>query len=380
MPDGAIYTEQEAEDFVRGLMLLGTGGGGDPEVGLRNLLDHIRARRPLRWTDLSSVPDDAWTCSVFGMGSIAPQESLSAEERRRLGYGEVRVEYPMVTAVEELAHYTGLDIQVIVAFEPGAGNTPGPMDAAARLGLTFVDADYAGRAIPELSQTLVAIAGHNLWPAAICDPWDNRLILKSAPSAQIGERLGKMISIVTQRPDRLGTCAHAGFLLPASEMKNNVVAGTLTLALRLGTAIRMARERQQDALKAATDVLGGWLLFTGVVTRKDWESRDGYMFGTTFIDGTGAFASHTYRIWFQNENHIVWHDDVPYVTSPDLIMVVDQATAEPYTNTALATGQRVAVLGAKSDSRYRSEAGLAALGPKHFGFDLPYRPIESVVA
>ncbi len=103
------------------------------------------------------------------------------------------------------------------------------------------------------------------------------------------------------------------------------------------------------------------------------------MFGTTFIEGMGTFEGHTFKIWLQNENHITWLDDAPYVTSPDLIMIVDRASAEPYINTVLSEGQQVAVLGAKADNRYRTSEGLSALGPGHFGFDLPYRPIESLV-
>ena len=360
--------------------MLGTGGGGHPDVGRRYLLDNIQAGQSIGWTDLARVPDDAWTCTVFGMGSIAPQDPLSEAECKRLGYLGTQVEYPMVEAIQELSHYTGLDIQAIIPFELGAGNTILPLDAANRLDIVLVDADYAGRAIPELSQTIAAITGHSLWPAAICDPWGNRLILKSAPSGLVAERIGKMISLVTKFPDPMGTCAHAGFILRGSQVKHLVVPGTLSLALEVGAAINGARQGNMDALKAATHALDGWLLFTGVVTRKDWESREGYMFGTTFIKGTGDFEGQTFKIWFQNENHITWRNDLPYVTSPDLIMVVDYTTAEPFTNTALSHGQSVAVLGARADIRYRTPHGISALGPKHFGFDLPYLPIETLTA
>jgi DUF917 family protein len=343
------------------------------------LLRHIQAGQVLCWTDVASVPDDAWTCTVFGMGSIAPHEPLGDEESRRLGYRGLQVDFPMATAVQELEAYTGVDIQVIVPFEPGAGNTPTPLDAATRLGKVCVDADYAGRAIPELAQTLAAIEEYPMWPAAICDPWGNRLIMKSAPSALIAERVGKSVSLVTRRPQPLAICAHAGYMMKAAEMKRLVVPGTLTLALDLGAAIRRANEAGQDPVEAARAGLQGWLLFTGTVTGKEWESREGYMFGATYLQGTGEFAGHTVKIWFQNENHVAWLDDAPYVTSPDFIMVVDRATAEPYTNTVLAEGQAVAVLGARADPRYRTERGLAVLGPGHFGFELPYRPIESVI-
>lgn len=379
MSDVTIRTEQEVEDLIRGLALLGTGGGGHPKVGRRYLLPHVEAGCAMSWTDLSNLPDDAWTCCVFGMGSVAPSEPLAAAERGRLGYGKDTVLHPMMEAVQDLASYTGVNIEALVPFEPGAVATTGPLDAATRLGIKLVDADYSGRAIPKLSQTLSSIAGYTLWPAAICDSWDNRLILKNAPSAEVAESLGKMISIVSKRPDPFAVCAHAGYLLQAHQIKEMVVPGTVTLAYKVGAAIREARQANQDPVKAAADVLGGWVLFAGSITRVDWESRDGYMFGTTFIAGSGAFEGHTLKIWLQNENHITWLDDAPYVTSPDLIMVLDRTTGEPYVNTVLTEGQRVAVLGA-SNERYRTEEGLAALGPGHFGFDLAYRPIETLVS
>lgn len=381
MPDSTIRTAQEVEDLIRGLALLGTGGGGHPKVGCRYLLRHVEAGYALKWRDMSSIPDDAWTCCVFGMGSVAPQVPLPTTERDRLGYKEEgQVLYPMVEAVQSLAEYTGLDIQALVPFEPGAVATAGPLDAATRLGIALVDADYSGRAIPKLSQTLASIVGHTLHPAAICDSWGNRLILKSAPSAEIAERIGKMISIVTKQPDPFAVCAHAGFLIQARQMKQLAVPGTVTLAWRVGSAIREAREAGQDPVRAAVEVLAGWVLFAGTITRVDWESRDGYMFGTTYIEGRGESQGHTFKIWLQNENHITWLDDKPYVTSPDLIMVVDRASGEPYVNTVLAEGLEVAVLGARANHRYRTEEGLAAMGPSHFGFDLPYRPIETLVA
>jgi DUF917 family protein len=379
MPDVTIRTEQEVDDLLRGLVLLGTGGGGHPKVGRGYLLPHIEAGGTISWMDLSNLPDDAWTCCVFGMGSVAPSKPLSETEREQLGYRGDTVLYPMKEAVQELSAYTGVEIEALVPFEPGAVATTGPLDAATRLGIKMVDADYSGRAIPKLSQTLSSIAGHTLWPAAICDSWGNRLILKNTPSAEVAESLGKMISVVTKRPDPFAVCAHAGFLVRAGKMKELVVPGTITLAYRVGAAIRGARQSNQDPVKAAAAALEGWVLFTGTITRIDWESRDGYMFGTTFIAGSRNFEGHTFKIWLQNENHITWLDDVPHVTSPDLIMVVDRETGEPYVNTVLTKGLQVAVLGAKNE-RYRNEEGLAALGPGHFGFDLPYRSVETLVS
>jgi DUF917 family protein len=60
-------------------------------------------------------------------------------------------------------------------------------------------------------------------------------------------------------------------------------------------------------------------------------------------------------------------------------MILDEESGEPYTNNRLDAGHHVAVIGSVAAEQYRTEAGLRMLGPAHFGFDLPYRPIESVM-
>ena len=84
------------------------------------------------------------------------------------------------------------------------------------------------------------------------------------------------------------------------------------------------------------------------------------------------------RIWLKNENHIVWRGERVLYTSPDLICVVDAATAEPYTNTNIQEGMQVAVLAAPASPVLRTQDALKALGPTHYGFDIPYIPFEEL--
>ena len=72
-------------------------------------------------------------------------------------------------------------------------------------------------------------------------------------------------------------------------------------------------------------------------------------------------------------------DEQPFVTSPDAIGIIDRESGEPHVNNSIAAGQRVAVLGRKAHAAHRSERGVAVLGPRHFGFDLDYVPIEKVM-
>jgi len=379
MLNQAIRTKQDIEDIIRGLTLMGTGGGGRPDVGLDYLTPHIEQGKSISLTSPEAISDEAWTCSVFGMGSIAPQKTLSDAERRALGYGDAIVAKPMVEAVRELEAYTGYRIEAVVPFELGAGNTSAPIDAAIRLGIQVIDGDYAGRAIPELAQTTPAMDGRTFEPGAICDPWGNVLIVKRTASLPVAERIGKMISIATKVPDIKAACAHAGFLLRGEEMKKLVIPGGVSRSLAIGRRIREAMKAGEDPAHAAALAMSGWVLFKGKVTRKEWESREGYMYGTTTILGGGSDRGRTMKVWFQNENHITYIDDKPFVTSPDLITVMDSKTGEPYTNTMVEEGMNLAVLGAKAEEKYRSARGLAILGPRHFGYNMEYVPIEKLL-
>jgi len=380
MPSHAISSAVEAEDLIRGLALFGTGGGGLQEVGRRRLLPAIEAGKPIRWVDMSAIADDVWTCSGFGMGSIAPHKTLSREERAALGYGEVVAPQPLVQAIRELARYRGVRIEILVPSEIGAGNTTGPLYAAAMLGLAVVDGDYSGgRATPEMAVATPVLLGHGFHPAAICDPWGNLIFIEATPSIAVAERLGKAISTVTRLPDPLAQCAHAGFLLRAGEMRKCLVPGTITRAFEVGKSIRQARESGRDPVAAAAEAMKGWVLCRGIVTKREWQSN-GYMIGTTTIEGVEGDRGRMLRLWHKNENLLSWLDNEPFVTAPDLLCVMDETSGEPYTNTVLAKGHRVAVLASRGADIYRTASGLQLMGPAHFGFDWPYRPVEKLMS
>ncbi len=61
---------------------------------------------------------------------------------------------------------------------------------------------------------------------------------------------------------------------------------------------------------------------------------------------------------------------------PDLIAVADSRTGAAIANPDFQRGQRVTVLGFPAPAIWRTPAGLEAFGPAHFGFNVPYVPIE----
>ena len=366
-----LSTAEDCRDFVRGCTLLGTGGGGSPFKGLAFLLPEIEAGREFHWVDIDSLPDDCWTASCWGMGSVAPRSPLAAEGSAALGLNEEQGRHGFDRAILELSKYTNRKVEAVVPSELGGNNTPGPMWAAMKLGLPVVDGDYTGRAAPEVVHTSPLVLDQPMLPLASVDPWGDVCLIAEARNAMIAERIGKYLGLAV-----LSNTYMAGFLLQVRDVKKSLVRGTLTAALKLGRAIREARQRALDPVQAAAAAYGGWVLFEGVIEAKDWEDRDGYMYGEYRLAGTGVYASHQARIWLKNEHHILWIDGGVQATTPDLIAVVDLETAEPYTNTKLEAGQRVAILGYPGPELWRTKKGLSLMGPSYFGFDIPYIPLE----
>ena len=81
-------------------------------------------------------------------------------------------------------------------------------------------------------------------------------------------------------------------------------------------------------------------------------------------------------IEFQNENLIARQDGQPVCTVPDLICLVETERGEPITTELLRYGFRVTILGFPAPSLWTCPEGLAVVGPRAFGYDLEYTPIE----
>jgi len=378
MPSRSLKTQQDCMDFLTGLKLMGTGGGGSPKTGMELLTKALAEGLDLTWIDAADLPDDAFSCTTYGSGSISEGRPDSLEDIEKLGQKlgmPVKFGYrgPEM-AVRELATYTGVKIGALVAVELGASNTPAPLVTAAHLGIPLVDGDYSGRAVPEDMQTTYFLKGINTYPAAITDWWGDVLILKEAAATKMGERMGKMLAVASY-----GVVFVASMVLSVKDTRETVVPGTLTLSYELGKAVRQARQAGKDPVAEAVRMLEGWELFRGEVTGKEWEDKEGVMVGTTHIRGTGPYAGHSMDVWFLNENHVAWLDGSPYVFSPDLIILADPASGEGYTNTEIKAGHPVAVLGTKVFPAFRSPKGIEFFGPRYWGFDFDYVPIEEAV-
>lgn len=351
-------TERELEDLIRGCAILGTGGGGSPRRGLALLKDELAQGREIALLSLEELAEDAWVASPYMCGSVSPEE-------------EGKEELECLVAFEALEEFLGVKFAAAVATEIGGGNTAVAMAVAARKGIPTLDADPAGRSVPELSHTTFALKGIGIAPFAVATRRGDVIVVKEVGSEERAEAIARDIAIMSD--NRAGVADHP---VRGKDARAALIPGTLTLALRIGEAVRLAREKGSDPLIAAARAGNGHQLFCGRVQRYRWEIEGGFTVGEAEIAGTGEYTGHTYRVWFKNEHIISWFDGEPDVMAPDLICILDPATGEAITNPNLKEGQEVGVVGYPAPELWRTSQGIALLGPRHFGFDLDFRPLE----
>jgi uncharacterized protein len=353
------FTEADLDDLAVGAAILGTGGGGNPYVGKLLARAAIREHGPVTVVDADEVPDDALIVpsAMMGAPTVIVEKLPSGEEA--------------LQAFAALQEHLGRKITHTMPIEAGGLNSTMPFTVAARLGLPVVDADGMGRAFPEVQMVTATIYGIAATPMALADEKGNRVLLDRTVDNRWTERLARSITV-----DFGSTALVAQYALSGRQLKEAMVPGTLRLATELGAVVRETRARHKDPVGAVVAHLRGRRLFTGKIIDVERRTVAGFARGAARVEGLGADAGGELVLEFQNEFLVARRGDDVLASVPDLITVVDSDTAEPTTTEELRYGFRVAVLAAPCDRRWRTDAGLAIVGPRSFGYDFDYVALE----
>lgn len=342
-----------------GAALLGTGGGGNPYVGMLRSRELLRKGATVRVLPLEALPDDALIGEVGGIG--APVVGVEKIEEGAECYRAMR-------AVEEVL---GIRMAALISAEIGGANSMEPVITAAQAGLPVIDGDGMGRAFPEVQMTTFFIYGAKPSPAAIADDKGNVVVFRHVQDMYWLERFARDTSVA------MG--AAAGLAIAPMRMdfvRRTAVPGTVTQALTIGRAVQDARAKRQNVVERVCAATGATLFFTGKITDIRRELKGGFARGEAQIVGMGDWQGSEGRIAIQNENLVLWVDGEPVIMVPDLIINLDLETGEPLTTEVLRYGQRVAVIGLPVHDLMKTPEAMAVVGPQAFGYpDLTFAPL-----
>ena len=210
---------------------------------------------------------------------------------------------------------------------------------------------------------------------AIVNQYGDTNILTRCINSHMIERNGKMLA-----DSGFGMVAHACYIMSGKEVKDALVPGTLSQCFAVGQAIRIANEKGEDPVAAAIKAANGHLLTTARLVKKEGKTIDGLYYGTLELEGIDEFAGNTYKLWFENEYHVLWKNDEPWITSPDIVQCVDSKTCRPLTNTVINEGDVVSIVGMPARKQFCSGKPFEVMNPRYYDFDFDHVPMEKVLS
>lgn len=365
-------SEEDLVDFIYGASIYGTGGGGSVESAMNLLQDAMERDITFKLVDPSEIPDDAIIACPYGVGGGVREEIRKRfASLPRLPRNEI-----FLIAVREFERHLGKRVYGFVPGELGAGNSFLAMYLAALTGRYTVDGDAVGRSVPEVAHSTFTICGVPITPFVITTPFGDAMLVTRVLNDQRAEDVDRFIAIASG-----GGVTVIDHPVDGKKLRTSIILNTVTKSMEVGRSVREARDKGSDLVEALIESTGGHILFRGKIGEVNRENRDGFIWGSIELEGFDAFRERNYRVWFKNENLMTWIDGEPHVTCPDLISIVDAETGQALSNWGddLTNGRDVVVVGIRAPAMWRTVRGLELLNPKYFGYDVEYRPIETII-
>ena len=173
-------TQQDLADLVEGAAIFSSGGGGDPQIG-SNIVESLREDHcPVRLIDATEVPDKQIVINFACVGATADAAYHSDAA---------------VKTLKTLEEFLGKKAFAVIAVELGGFNTLAAVDVAARRGIPIVDADGAGRAVPEVHLKVYALDDIPLAPMVAADiAAENIVLIKQTHDSKAAERITRALA------------------------------------------------------------------------------------------------------------------------------------------------------------------------------------------
>ena len=310
--------------------------------------------------------------AVQGIGGGGPWQHVID---RTTEQGFPVIEDPRRSTVELFSEYTGKEVAALVRSE-AAGATATALLLGADMGIPTLDGGITGRAVPEVQQSIPWINGISSVPTAIITPWGDQIIIKHAIDEYRVEDITRAIAVASA-----GDATITMTPMSDDQLKLGILDGNLSEAELYGRTVREAREAGEDPISELVKVSGGYKLFEGVVTKAEDRGDRGFNWVEAEFEGVDEYEGRSYRVYVKNENIVTWIDGQLDAMAPDYIYNLHPDTGESTLGVGYGgyvVGEKVAMVGEPGAPAWRSEKGIELIGPRHFGFDFDYIPIEEL--
>jgi hypothetical protein len=362
---------QAIQEITLGASILATGGGGDPEIGLLWTYKVLDERKEILLVDPLDVPDEVQTASPACLGA-----ALVLTEKPPSG-GVLNL------AMRRLERYLGRPIQATIPIECGGVNSPVAYAAAGELGVPVIDVDGMNRAFPELQMTSWVTHGVHASPTVSVDDRENVTVIDAKDDDVLAETLARRVAMAYG-----GISWIATYPMTGRQVKDASILHSQSIAWAVGRAVLRARREHLDPIDELLLSLHkerkveGFRVFRGKIAdiHREFgsETTKGFTLGRVTMEGIDADRGRAAILDFQNEWLNLRIDGEVRCLPPDLIAILDSETGEPIRTDIMKYGYRGTVVLIPAHERMRTERGIELFGPRHFGYDLDYTPVEEL--
>jgi DUF917 family protein len=367
-------SEQEVVDMMVGTAIQGTRSS-DTDQLIKQARAMLADGRQFRIVSGTDIPDN-WNVVMAGggIGGGGAWEHVIARTKKQ---NLQTVPNTTLKAMEALGQHLNKKFNAVIRNE-AAGATLNAFQVATQAGLPVVDACPAGRAKPEVQQSIPFINGLSVTPAALVTRWGDTIFVDKTVDDYRYEDIARSIAIASG-----GGVSNARGVMTGADVKRATINGALSEAILFGKTVREAAAKKQDPIAALMKAANGVALFQGTVTKAEEKGDRGFTWWDVELAGTGPYKGHTYKVWVKNENMVTFLDGKPDVVAPDLVYNLDPKTGWAVNSSGLGgypLNTEVFMMGRAANSpAWRTAKGIEVMGPRHFGFDFDYKTIEEVM-
>lgn len=361
-----ILTREDLSDILYGCTILGTGGGGELDEGFEYIDKALAAGKTFKLVNIDDVPLSSMLCTPYMLGAISP---MSTEEEQAYADLPKSKNDAIMTAYSRLEKHLGHSFFGTICCELGGSNTAISFYLAAMIDGYIIDADPAGRAVPEITHSTYYLNNLPADPIVAANEFGECFICENIKDDLRAETLIRALSKVSRND--IAAIDHA---MSAEHLKHAVIKGTISKALALGKAYRMAKEKHLDIAEAIANEANGYVAFRGKTVDFDFSVIDGFTEGYVTINGEDNYADDIYSLTIKNENLLAKKNGHIDVTIPDLICLIDMDKGEPVTNPNHQLNMNIAIVILPAPKEFLTEKGLKAFGPHYLGLNSEYVP------
>ncbi len=261
-------------------------------------------------------------------------------------------------------------ISAVIPTEIGGGNTAVALHVAAISALPVIDGDQTGRSAPELVHSSYHLKGIPATPSVIVDSSGKMIVIENCRNSADYERIVRDFAVRAG-----GTVFAIDSPLEAKKIQSCAIMNSVSKAIKLGEVLEKARVKKGDPVQATVNFLKGFRLIDGYVQDFNLTEKKGFLTGEVRLKGRCVWRGHSFLVWVKNENIIGRRDEKVVAMAPDLICVLDE-DGNGVTNSELRRGMKATVIAVRANRIWRTKRGVELFGPRHFGFDFDYVPVE----